>query len=109
MAEWLLERAKQKGLDLFDERALRESFIVTADSSIASYVDEETLRLKAFDPLANWFKHRTDMSGKMMGRIERLATAICSKVKWSLLIDPGRPRTDLSVSVVWLEWCCDWV
>lgn len=59
--------------------------------------DEILLHLKAIDPLTNWFKQSTDISGRMMARIQNLAESISKRVGWSFLIDTGRPRTDLSV------------
>lgn len=58
--------------------------------------DEILLHLKAIDPLTNWFKQSTDISGRMMARIQNLAESISKRVGWSFLIDTGRPRTDLS-------------
>uniref|UniRef100_A0A183CER0 Tyrosine-protein phosphatase domain-containing protein n=1 Tax=Globodera pallida TaxID=36090 RepID=A0A183CER0_GLOPA len=48
------------------------------------------------DPLTCWFWQRTDVSGRMLARIQNLASAISKRIAWSILIEPGRPRTDLS-------------
>jgi hypothetical protein len=44
-----------------------------------------------------WFRQRQDVTGRMMARIQNLAASICQQVAWSFLIEPGRPKTDLSV------------
>lgn len=49
------------------------------------------------DPLASWFRQHQDVSGRMSARIQNLAATISQRVAWSFLIEPGRPKTDLSV------------
>src|SRR4051812_14747648 len=101
MAEWLLVRAKhnRSGSDLFRLRLLANSS-AAADTLIAGPADDDFLHMKLLDPLANWFKHqKSDVSSRMMARIQNLVGAICAKIKWSLLNEPGRPSTDLSVGV----------
>lgn len=44
-----------------------------------------------------WFRQRQDVSGRMLARIQQLAASISQQVAWSFLIEPGRPKTDLSV------------
>lgn len=58
---------------------------------------EQVIALQHIDSLCNWFHQKSDVSSRMLARIQNLANLACSKVKWSFLIEPGRPQTDLSV------------
>lgn len=53
--------------------------------------------LKELDPLITWHKDK-DIFGPVFDRIQSFAENVCSMVRWSLLIEPGRLRTHLSVS-----------
>lgn len=53
--------------------------------------------LKNFDPLLNWFYRRSDVSARMMSRIQNLAAFISGNIKWAFLVEPGHAKTDLSV------------
>ena len=67
------------------------------ENILSADVDETFERLKANDMFTNWFRQSTDVSGRMMARIQNFAESISGRVGWSFIIDPGRPRTDLSV------------
>lgn len=49
------------------------------------------------DQLMGCFRGRRDISGAILARIQNLAATITQQIAWSMLIEPGRPRTDLSV------------
>ncbi|CAK5078468.1 unnamed protein product [Meloidogyne enterolobii] len=49
------------------------------------------------DQLMGCFRGRRDISGAILARIQNLAATITQQITWSMLIEPGRPRTDLSV------------
>uniref|UniRef100_A0A914E6N3 Uncharacterized protein n=1 Tax=Acrobeloides nanus TaxID=290746 RepID=A0A914E6N3_9BILA len=51
--------------------------------------------LKELDPLITWHKDK-DIFGPVFDRIQSFAENVCSMVRWSLLIEPGRLRTHLS-------------
>uniref|UniRef100_A0A915EEN1 Uncharacterized protein n=1 Tax=Ditylenchus dipsaci TaxID=166011 RepID=A0A915EEN1_9BILA len=70
--------------------------ISALESALDFGLDEVTSSMKVLDPLANWSKRNSDISSRMMARIQNLASSISSKVKWSFLVEPGRPQTDLS-------------
>lgn len=66
---------------------------------------DEAKELRKTDPLINWFRQKSDVSGRMLARIQNFAHSTSSKVKWSFLIEPGHPQTDLSVLIrvrVWI-------
>lgn len=48
------------------------------------------------DQLMGCFRGRRDISGAILARIQNLAATITQQIAWSMLIEPGRPRTDLS-------------
>lgn len=52
--------------------------------------------LKNSDPLVNWYRNRP-IAGPIFERIQSFAASVSSMVHWSLLIEPGRLRTHLSV------------
>ncbi|CAK5077957.1 unnamed protein product [Meloidogyne enterolobii] len=51
------------------------------------------------DQLMGCFRGRRDISGAILARIQNLAATITQQITWSMLIEPGRPRTDLSVGL----------
>ncbi|EPB76236.1 hypothetical protein ANCCEY_04653 [Ancylostoma ceylanicum] len=47
-------------------------------------------RLKSRDPLHNWFRQPDEVSAQIAARISRFAEQMTSRVKWSILIEPGK-------------------
>ncbi|CAJ0602440.1 unnamed protein product [Cylicocyclus nassatus] len=47
-------------------------------------------RLKSRDPLHNWFRHPAEVSTQIAARISRFAAQMTDRVRWSLLIEPGK-------------------
>ncbi|KHN82233.1 Tyrosine-protein phosphatase 69D [Toxocara canis] len=52
--------------------------------------------LKQVDPLVTWFKQTSESSARMLDRIQNLAGAMVSMVKYSMLIEPGTITPHLS-------------
>uniref|UniRef100_A0A1I8BZI1 Tyrosine-protein phosphatase domain-containing protein n=1 Tax=Meloidogyne hapla TaxID=6305 RepID=A0A1I8BZI1_MELHA len=59
-------------------------------------VDELLLTNMLGDKLLGCFRGRCDISCAILSRIQNLAATITQQIAWSMLIEPGRPRTDLS-------------
>ncbi|KIH63618.1 Protein-tyrosine phosphatase [Ancylostoma duodenale] len=47
-------------------------------------------RLKSRDPLHNWYRQPDEVSAQIAARISRFAEQMTSRVKWSILIEPGK-------------------
>ncbi|KAL3117135.1 hypothetical protein niasHT_007538 [Heterodera trifolii] len=96
MTEWVVFYANQiepyKGKK---EKKLLAKNTTELERLLSVDVNDQLLAA-ANDPLTCWFRQRTDVSGRMLARIQNLAGAISKRVAWSFLIEPGRPRTDLS-------------
>ncbi|CAD5215238.1 unnamed protein product [Bursaphelenchus okinawaensis] len=59
--------------------------------------------VKARDPLNNWCDFESEAADRVVQRIQEFATFVVGMIKWSLLIEPGRPRTDLSEFMIEFE------
>lgn len=47
-------------------------------------------RLKSRDPLYNWYRQPEELSAQIAARISRFAEQMTDRVKWSILIEPGK-------------------
>uniref|UniRef100_A0A8L8KBA2 Tyrosine-protein phosphatase domain-containing protein n=1 Tax=Heligmosomoides polygyrus TaxID=6339 RepID=A0A8L8KBA2_HELPZ len=47
-------------------------------------------RLKSRDPLYNWYRQPEELSAQIAARISRFAEQMTERVKWSILIEPGK-------------------
>ncbi|KAK5985327.1 Tyrosine-protein phosphatase domain-containing protein [Trichostrongylus colubriformis] len=47
-------------------------------------------RLKSRDPLHNWYRQPEEVSAQIAARISRFAEQMSDRVKWSVLIEPGK-------------------
>jgi protein tyrosine phosphatase len=51
---------------------------------------------KDTDPLHTWFHSKSENTDRIMIRFRKFVSRVCATIKWSFLIEPGRPRIDLS-------------
>ncbi|CAD5221192.1 unnamed protein product [Bursaphelenchus xylophilus] len=58
---------------------------------------------KSKDPLSNWCDFHSEAADRIIQRIQEFATFVVGMIRWSFLIEPGRPRTDLSEFFVEFE------
>lgn len=47
------------------------------------------------DPLITWLTHDSDNAHRTLERIQLFANFVTSMLRFSFVIEPGRPRTDL--------------
>lgn len=50
------------------------------------------------DPLSNWCDFKSDYAMRILERISEFASFCCGMIRWSFMLEPGRPRTELTVS-----------
>ena len=55
------------------------------------------------DPLITWLNHSGDNAHRTLERIQRFADFVTSMLRFSFVIEPGRPRTDLRQFLVEFE------
>lgn len=52
--------------------------------------------LRDCDPLSNWCDFNSDSTLRILERINEFASFCCGMLKWSFMLEPGRPRTELT-------------
>lgn len=99
MANFLMHHPKINDILSMKLRCQLSNSLVNILNSL-SYSEEminQMNYLQKTDSLCNWLYHKSNVSSQILTRIQNIANLVTSKVKWSFLIEPGRPQTDLSV------------
>lgn len=58
------------------------------------------------DPLLHWLDVKSDAAARVLQRVQDFADKVCAMTRWSWLTEPGRTRTQLSVSTVLHGFSC---
>ncbi|KAI1705822.1 protein-tyrosine phosphatase domain-containing protein [Ditylenchus destructor] len=93
MSACLLQNTPHNGNAEHRFRLTRE--IVPRISTLVNEVKASLDEMKALDPLHNWYKQKSDISSRMMMRVQNLASSISNKVQWIFLVQPGYSHSSL--------------